>query len=142
MMIRKQEHPINIVLNINCEVNGFVYFSFVRSDWPLQCKWARPTENMESCWRKIMGCKVCKVCKCKCKSYPDAKIGCTQSSTDTTTPEEVMRRMRCSIGLQNSWCVARVCKLLNKNFLQRPLLIDSFCSAIHWWDSSPLSDRA
>ena len=40
--------------------------------------------------------------KCKCKSYPDAKISCTQSSTDTSTPEEVMRRMRCSIGLQNS----------------------------------------
>ena len=49
--------------------------------------------------KKLMGCKVCKVCKCKCKSYPDAKISCTQSSTDTSTPEEVMRRMRCSIGL-------------------------------------------
>ena len=46
-----------------------------------------------------MGCNVCKVCKCKCKSYPDAKISCTQSSTDTSTPEEVMKRMRCSIGL-------------------------------------------
>ena len=40
--------------------------------------------------------------KCKCKSDPDVKISCTQSSTDTSTPEEVMRRMKCSIGHQNS----------------------------------------
>ena len=28
MMIRRQEHPMNFVLNINCEVNSFVCFSF------------------------------------------------------------------------------------------------------------------
>ena len=89
-MIRREEHPKNFVLKINCEVNGFVYFSFVGSDWPLQCKGAPPTQSKESCWRKLMGCKVCIVCKCKCKSDSDTKISCTQSSTDTSTPEEVI----------------------------------------------------
>ena len=60
MMIRREEHPKNFVLKINCEVNGFVYFSFVGSDWPLQCKGAPPTQSKESCWRKLMGWKDCK----------------------------------------------------------------------------------
>ena len=29
---RRQEHPMNFVLNINCEVNSFVCFSFFGSD--------------------------------------------------------------------------------------------------------------
>ena len=113
MMIRREEHPKNFVLKINCEVNGFVYFSFVGSDWPLQCKGAPPTQSKESCWRKLMGCKDCKNMQMQMQKWSRYKNQLHSIfNWHKHSRRSYMRRMRCSIGLQNSWCVAQVCKLL------------------------------